>query len=51
MRIEEQYPDGLRDLEFAVASTCRECPERTDDAALRAYEADRLCAALAAAAG
>lgn len=38
MRIEYEHLDVMQNLEFAIASTYRQCPEMTDYAALRAYE-------------
>ena len=39
MRIEEQHPDVLQNIEFAVVLLHRECPGMTDYNVLRAYEA------------
>jgi hypothetical protein len=39
MRIEEQHPDVMQNLEFVVAGAFHENPEMTDYAALHVYEA------------
>ena len=39
MRIEEEHPDVLQNIEFAVASFYRRNPEMTDYPVLRIYEA------------
>jgi len=39
VRVEYEYQDVLQNIEHAVATVFRECPDLTDYAALRAYEA------------
>jgi DNA-binding HxlR family transcriptional regulator len=39
MRIEEQHLDVLQNIEFVVAQKYRACPQMTDYAVLRVYEA------------
>ena len=39
MRIEDEHPDVLQNIEFAVATFYRKHPEMTDYTAMRVYEA------------
>ena len=39
MRIEEQHPDVLQNIEHAVAAQFRRHPEMTDYSVMRTYEA------------